>query len=574
MDQRIYPSAEEHLQASLKKDSLFVPACVELAALYYRNMRYDESLSLLKRALSIDTYDGAANYYYGLVNEELGHVADAKDGYDIASLSAEYRSPAYTRLAVGSVKERDWNKAIQYADKALAYNRLNVAALQAKAIACRNNGDQSEADRVLDSLLQLDPMQHFALFERYLWQNTDEKKNAFVSAIKNEMPQETYLELAINYFKAGCFSESEKVLQLAPQHTMISYWQAYLAYLQGKEYASLLRKAEQSSPAFVFPFRSETATVLKWASENSADWKAKYYLVLIYKDRNRIEESKAMLKDLGDKPDYVPFYIARAQIFGEENKAQYQEDLERAMKLDKNQWRNARLMIQYLLDQNRNQEALALAKNWYNKNKANYIMGMLYAKTLLVNQKYKDADQLLTGLQVIPFEGATEGRALYREAKLMEAISVMKLQHYSEALTYINEARQWPENLGVGKPYEDQTDERLEDWLSYLCYSHQKDESNVQSSYLEKIMQFTPKVDNTVPNFIMANDLVSAWAIEKLKGKQEALAWLDQQLALFPSNEILIWCRKVFEHQAAGNAPADGTVRVLKNIEQGTRNIE
>jgi predicted Zn-dependent protease len=29
--------------------------------------------------------------------------------------------------------------------------------------------------------------------------------------------------------------------------------------------------------------------------------------------------------------------------------------------------------------------------------------------------------------------------------------------------------RQWPENLGAGKPYPGNVDERLEDWLTYQC---------------------------------------------------------------------------------------------------------
>ena len=37
-------------------------------------MLYDDALALNKRALSIDTYDEAANYYYGLINNKLGNM--------------------------------------------------------------------------------------------------------------------------------------------------------------------------------------------------------------------------------------------------------------------------------------------------------------------------------------------------------------------------------------------------------------------------------------------------------------------------------------------------------------------
>ena len=39
----------------------------------YVNMRYDDAYTG-KKALSIDTHDGAANYYYGLANAALKNI--------------------------------------------------------------------------------------------------------------------------------------------------------------------------------------------------------------------------------------------------------------------------------------------------------------------------------------------------------------------------------------------------------------------------------------------------------------------------------------------------------------------
>ncbi|HEU4632931.1 MAG TPA: DUF5107 domain-containing protein, partial [Flavisolibacter sp.] len=98
MDQRMYAQAEDKLTAALKKDPNFLPALVKMAALLYRNMRYAEALELAGKALSIDAHDGAANYFYGVINARLNQTTDAKDGFDLAALSSEYRSPAYTEL--------------------------------------------------------------------------------------------------------------------------------------------------------------------------------------------------------------------------------------------------------------------------------------------------------------------------------------------------------------------------------------------------------------------------------------------------------------------------------------------
>ena len=66
---------------------------------------------------------------------------------------------------------------------------------------------------------------------------------------------------------------------------------------------------------------------------------------------------------------------------------------------------------------------------------------------------------------MLPQEGASEAHALYRETKLMLAVDAMAARRWTDAATLVSAARQWPERLGEGKPYEADVDERLEDWL-------------------------------------------------------------------------------------------------------------
>src|SRR5690606_14345930 len=71
-----------------------------------------------------------------------------------------------------------------------------------------------DAVRFLDSLTAIDPLNHFAYFERYLWDGTDANKKAFTGLIQNEMPAQTYLELAAWYYNAGLSNEAAKVLEM------------------------------------------------------------------------------------------------------------------------------------------------------------------------------------------------------------------------------------------------------------------------------------------------------------------------------------------------------------------------
>ena len=96
-------------------------------------------------------------------------------------------------------------------------------------------------------------------------------------------------------------------------------------------------------------------------------------------------------------------------------------------------------------------------------------MGLVHAKVLLLNHRYAAADRLLTHLDVLPAEGATSGRELYREAKLMEAVECIKKKQYRSALVFISDAKRWPENLGSGEPYPADQDIRFEIWLTAYC---------------------------------------------------------------------------------------------------------
>jgi tetratricopeptide (TPR) repeat protein len=178
-------------------------------------MRYDEALQLAKHALSINTEDGEANYYYGLINLHLNNITDAKDGFDIATLTPGIRSAAYTQLAAIYLKEDNNDKALLYAQKAMINNAYNMAALQLQAVIYRHDNDKQNAFKILDTILSLDALNHFALFEKYLWQQDDKTKLQFTSTIQNELPAETYTELAVWYYNNNCITRQNKFSNLA-----------------------------------------------------------------------------------------------------------------------------------------------------------------------------------------------------------------------------------------------------------------------------------------------------------------------------------------------------------------------
>jgi tetratricopeptide (TPR) repeat protein len=204
------------------------------------------------------------------------------------------------------------------------------------------------------------------------------------------------------------------------------------------------------------------------------------------------------------------------------------------------------------------------AAEYYRKFPDNFQLGMSYVRALMKNQQYAQANNILQNLQVLPAEGATDGRRLYRETQLMLAAEEIKKKNYKKALNYIHAARQWPEHLGAGKPYQEHIDERLEDWLAYEVHTKLGDENEAQKM-LDKIETFTP-VNDAGNSYANANELIRAWALQQ-KGRSEVAEKLLQDwVKRDPNNAVAQWVMNAYKKNASVNAnktPADEDIRLL-----------
>ena len=535
-DMKSYPEAESLFERSLGADSNFLPALSALAQLYYRNMRYAESLALLLRALQIDTEDPAANFYYGLVNEKLGRETDARDGFDIASLDPGFRSAACTELARIYLKRKEYPRAIGYTMKALDAHASNMEALQLQAVLYRLSGQQKKAEEVLETIGRYDPLSHILRFEHYLWTPDKAHMDLFISGIRSELPAEILLQTGIWYQQLGLSETALQVFRAGPANAELKLW---IAWLSGSAI-----DFQQLDPVRSFPFRSETGWLLENLIKTTPHWFLKYQLALIYQDRNRLKESARLLAECKNEPAFAPFYLFRSMTGGEGDSVSRLADLQRAVQLDP-QWRYQKALAEYHIAHHQYDTAQSIAGTYYRSHTTDYIMGMLFARTLLLNRQYEKGDQVLSKLNIIPFEGATTGRELYREAKLMQAVKWMKEKSYDKALVFISQARQWPEHLGVGEPYAKEEDLRLEEWMTYACYKKKNDTAQADTA-LRDILAFEPKIDNTVPNFILVNAVVSAWAHDINHQGISGAQYLDSQQKPWVIEEQMNWMRAAY----------------------------
>lgn len=468
--QRDYHNALAKYQEVLNKEPYHIRSLDAVAELYYRRGNDHQALQFCRKALSVNAYDHMANFLYGLVNKNLNRAADARDGFGWAARSLTYRAAALTQLAILELKARRPAHALTLANQCLRDFPRNTGALRLVAVLHRLQGRKLEAKQAIIQLLEIDPLHHFANFETFLLEPSAENRQRFLSPIRNEFPHETFMELALAYIDMGQSQTADQVLAMAPDHPLIHYWRAYLHRDKDpRACGEFWSKAQKASPYLVFPFRRESIDVFAWGVKYSYNhWKPNYYLALILWNKGRLVEAGELFKNCGNKPDYAPFYLTRGLFLRDMKKFKAAiADFTFATRMNPNQWRGWHLLAQLHLQLGIHKEALQATRNIYKISPNNYIVGLAHAQALLRNNQLQECLTVLRKLDVLPFEGAREGRDIYREAELLTAVDHMNRGRYEKALQAVDQARLWPENLGAGKPFE--PDERLEDYLSTRC---------------------------------------------------------------------------------------------------------
>ncbi|MBA7549108.1 hypothetical protein ES705_41581 [subsurface metagenome] len=282
---RSYQRALETYLELLEKEPFHLKALERVAELYARRGEFDKALVYTLKVLKIDTYSPGANFIYGNLQKFKGNLTDAKDGFRWAMRSLEYHSASLQLLSEISLMEGNLELAHSLAERSLVYNSLNLNAYKSLAIAQRKLNNHKYAEEILSDILEIDPLDHFALFERYLLRPADVGLATFNNSFQNEMAREEYLELGLFYAKTGSKDEAIKVLEQVPDYPAIHYWLAWLNKEDQEKSKNYLELALEASPEFVFPYRNETLMVLDWASKQVPSWKTDYYSALILWNR-------------------------------------------------------------------------------------------------------------------------------------------------------------------------------------------------------------------------------------------------------------------------------------------------
>jgi tetratricopeptide (TPR) repeat protein len=300
--------SEPYWEEALRRDPGDARVNTVLGINYFRKERFAEAEQLFRKALErlehnyTTPKDAEPIYYLGLTLKAEGKFDEAYKYLYNATWNLSWRAAGYYGVAEIATQRGDFAAALDFVDRAIDNNALNIRALNLKAALLRHLGRSEEALTVLATAhRRSDPLDVRSMAERWL-ASKDSAVRSTLTATMNTHPA-TATETAAEYLNAGLWQDGIDVLQQsvaeAPDkdkiQPLVYYYLGYFAEkLQQPEKASeYFALAQKMPPEYVFPFQYEAADVLRAAMKaNPKDARAPYYLGTLLFDGQPAEAAK------------------------------------------------------------------------------------------------------------------------------------------------------------------------------------------------------------------------------------------------------------------------------------------
>jgi tetratricopeptide (TPR) repeat protein len=285
---------EPYWSEALRRDPGDARVNTALGIHYFKQARFAEAEQLFRTAIErlTDNYttpkDAEPIYYLGLTLKAQAKYDEAYNHLYSATWNLNWRAAGYYGTAEIASMRGDFAAALDFVDRSLDHNALNIRALNLKAAVLRHLERRDEALQVLATAhRRTDPLDVRSMAESWLISKSADAKQVLASAM-NEHPA-TAAETASEYLNAGLWQDGTDVLLQAVDAARdksriqpIAYY--YLGYFaeqmhqsgKASEYYAL---AAQMPPDYSFPFQYEAIDVLRHAMKaNPRDARAPYYL--------------------------------------------------------------------------------------------------------------------------------------------------------------------------------------------------------------------------------------------------------------------------------------------------------
>ncbi|EMI15668.1 tetratricopeptide repeat protein [Rhodopirellula maiorica SM1] len=455
--------ALDYYEEGLKRDRGDIRINNAMGKLLYRQGQFARSVPFFERAIermtrhSPNPYDGEPFYNLGLANRMQRQHRAATDAFYKATWNAAWVSPASFELARLAVCRGDRQQALQLCRRCLDGNVHHSQASHLLAYLLR--GDDSQR-AVIDNELARNPFNFGVLLEQAL------QSNDFSSyeSITRDAPN-TIIELAIDYAAFDDFKTAAAVLLrlIARVDTVPALLHYHLAYYQQQlgnhdeaaNQRALARLAGEND--CYFANKLEDIAVLQSAIDcEQGDWCAAYQLGNLWYDRRQYDEAIQCWEDACKaNPDFPTTWrnlsLAyfnqwhdgdRALVAMETAFAKNPSDPRVLFELDQLSLRLGHDPIDRL-SRLRNHLSLVHQRD------------DLYLQWCTLHNLVGDhstALELLLARQFRPWEGG-EGKvpAQYVIARTQLAYRALANDAPAEAIEQLEQALQWPKNLGEGK---------------------------------------------------------------------------------------------------------------------------
>jgi len=434
--------------------------------------RFADAEKYLRKALvrSTDRYttpkDAEAIYYLGATLKAEGKTDEAFTWFYKATWSQAWKAAGYYSLAQIATSRGEMTAALDFVNRSIDSNALNIRAQNLKAAVLRHLGRNQEALQVLASASHaVDPLDVRAMAETYLASGNKEAVQRLTSTLIAHPA--TAQETAAEYLNEGLWQDGSDVLsQLnidkAIMHPMVYYYLGYFADKLGqtRNASQYYQQAASLPPDYVFPFQNEAIDVLRRAIEaNPRDARAPYYLGNLLYDWQPEEATRMWERSAGLDPSFAITHRNLATAYMHQssgadiNKAIAQ--MEQAVSLEH------KYALHFTeLDELYEQAGIPLEKRL-----------LLFQQNASVVARRDDAQNRVIALQIATGQvddairtmttrafAVAEGANLnvadhWTDAHILRAQTEIHAKRYTEALADLEAAATIPANLPVGFGY-------------------------------------------------------------------------------------------------------------------------
>lgn len=484
-------SPDDYYLEGLRRDPGDIRLNNGYGMLEYRRGNFEKSIRHFKKAIEKQTwknpnpYHGECYYNLGLALVMLGREGEAYDAFYKAAWSYETQSSSYYWLACLSCRRGNYRDALEFSEQSLIRNWHNMKARTLKASILRALGEDTE--NFLSESGKIDPLDMGIRYETALtagnladWKHTMRE------------PAHNYLELSLDYIKAGFYDDALNILSSCTDTSpMVSYYQGYIYELKNdpEKAAEMYRSGESCDHAYCFPNRTEEILILEGAIRllDRAP-RAHYYLGCLLYDKKQDASAALHWETCSlQEPGFAPAHrnLAIAYYNKQKDTKKALASMKKAFELHP---QDSRFLLEY--DQLCSKagysvdERLALLEENLSLVKERDALYIEYITLLNHSGQYDKALDCIMTHRFHPWEGG-EGKvsAQYRYALVQKAVSLQKEKHYDKAIELLAQSKIYPENLGEGKLPNVQ--DNIADYYLGLIYEETGEEQKAKEHFLK-----------------------------------------------------------------------------------------